>query len=259
METREQLDNLDFMQEQYVKLEKSTTKIAQELNTHPNTVRRALIKLGIPLRDKKTAQKNFLAGNPHPMEGRQRSEEERSKISIGIQGHLNRMSKSEKTSRKKAMSRLAKDKWASLDDEERKKTIHKMHSASRESAGQGSKNENMVAELLSEAGFKLMQRTNQYTPQNQFEIDIAIPSIKVAIEWDGAAHFLPIYGDEHLKKNMEKDERKNQTLINDGWTLIRCRDHSTAHSLAFCRRAVEKIIETIQNGAKNVVHILEAE
>lgn len=258
MEVKDRLNDRDFLHNEYVVLEKSTTRIAQEIGTHPNTVRRALIKNGIPLRDKASAQKKFLEANPHPMEGRKRSDEEKQKISEGIQGHWNRMDDSDVEARKKVMSQTAKEKWASLSEEERAKTIRKMHSASRESAGHGSKNENMVADMLSEAGFKLMQRTNQYTPQNIFEIDIAIPSIKMAIEWDGAAHFMPIYGDEYLQRNLEKDQRKNQILLDHGWTVIRCRDYSTAHSLAFCRRAVDKIIETIQNGDKGVVHIIDA-
>lgn len=258
-EMQDKLSDLKFLSDEYVSQQKSTTRIAKELGTHPNSVRRALIKLGIPLRDKAAAQNNFLSSNPHPMEGRKRTEEEKEKISIGIQGHLDRLDKKELKRRKSVMSQVAKDKWSSLDPEERKKTINKMHSASREAAGKGSKNENMVADLLTEAGYKVMQRTNQFTPRNAFEIDIAIPSIRVAIEWDGAAHFMPIYGDKYLQKNIDKDSRKNAVLLNDGWTVIRCRDHSTAHSLAFCRRAVAKIIETIQNGAKGTVHVLEAE
>lgn len=259
MELKEKLADYNFLYGEYVTAEKSTTRIAAEIGTHPNSVRRALIKLSIPLRDKASAQNNFLAANPHPMEGRKRTDAEKNKISLGLQGHMNRMDPDEIRERKETMAQVAKDKWASLDEEQKKKTIHKMHSASRESAGQGSKNENLVSALLSEAGYKVMQRTNQYTPNNQFEIDIAIPSIYVAIEWDGAAHFEPIYGEEHLQKNMEKDERKNKVLTDNGWTLIRARDHSTAHSLAFCRRAVAKIIDVIENGQKNVVHIVEAE
>jgi very-short-patch-repair endonuclease len=258
-ELQAKLEDVKFLRAEYVDARKSTTKIAQELGTHPNTVRRALIKAGVDLRNKSAAQDNYLSSNPHPMEGRRRTEEEKEKISLGIQTHLDSLDKKELKRRKKAMSKVAKEKWASLDDAEKKKTINKMHSASREAAGQGSKNENMVSDLLTEAGYKVMQRTNQYTPLNAFEIDIAIPSIHVAIEWDGAAHFQPIYGEEHLKKNMAKDERKNRVLLDNGWTVIRCRDHSTAHSLAFCRRAVAQIINTIQNGAKGVVHILEAE
>jgi very-short-patch-repair endonuclease len=259
MELRDKLNDFDFLKGLYVTEEKSTTRIAKELNTHPNTVRRALMKLGIPLRDKAAAQSNFLESNPHPMEGRKRTEEEKEKISLGLQGHMDRMDDKEKKERKKNMSKVAKEKWASLDEDDKKKTINKMHSASREAAGHGSKNENMVAAMITEAGYKIMQRTNQYTPQNLFEIDIAIPAHKVAIEWDGAAHFMPIYGEEYLKKNLDKDERKNQVLLGDGWTVIRARDHSTAHSLAFCRRAVAKIIDVIQNGKKNQVHIVEAE
>lgn len=211
-----------------------------------NTIRRALKRHGIDTRNKSEAQKNYLEENPHPMLGRERTEDERRRISEGIQGHWDKLTPEEAQQRREEMAERARVKWDWMSDEEKQEMIANMHKANREKAGLGSKNENAVANLLREEGYTVYQRTTEYSPRRAFEIDAAIPSEQVAIEWDGAAHFEPIYGDEALRKTMEKDKRKNRALVDHGWKVIRCRDHSTAHSLAFCKRATEQIIEAIK-------------
>jgi len=249
----------EYLDEEYTNKGRSTRSIGIEHGTYPNTVRRALIKHKIPLRSKSAAQKNFLERHGHPMTGKERSEEERRRISEGIQEHLDALTPKQLAAKKQAQGERAIRKWEALSEEEKKNNINKMHKANRENSGQGSKNENMVSKLLGEAGYKTVQRSTDFSPRNQWEIDIAIPSESVAVEWDGAAHFEPIYGEDNLRRVMAKDERKEQALAGFGWTVIRCRDHSTAHSLAFCRRAVNQIIEVIKTGKRGVVHHLDAE
>ena len=239
-------DTFENLHNLYVKQEMSTGAIAKKYGTFPNTIRRALKRHGIDTRDKSEAQKNFLEKNEHPMLGRPRSEEERINISKGIQTHWDGLSEEEDRQRRQEMAERARVKWEWMDEEEKKSTIEMLHKANREKAGLGSKNENAVANILIDHGYVVVQRTNEFSPRRAFEIDIAIPSERIAIEWDGAAHFEPIYGDEALKKTIAKDERKNKALIDYGWKVIRCRDHSTAHSFAFCQRAAEQILETIK-------------
>jgi len=259
MEAKMDWNNPKYLKVEYEDKGRSTGSIAKENNTYPNTVRRALIKHGIVLRTKSQAQKNFLSSNDHPMLGKERSEETKSRISDGIQGHFDELTDEQIAARKSAQSERARAKWANMSDKDKAKNIQKMHKANREMSGMGSKNENMVAKLLSDAGYKTVQRSTDFSPRNQFEIDIAIPSKNVAIEWDGAAHFEPIYGEENLEKVISKDKRKDRALTEFGWTVIRCRDHSTAHSLAFCRRAVNQIIGVIKTGESCKVHRLDAE
>ena len=54
-----------FLIDQYVNKERSTYEIAQELNTYPNKVRRALKALGIELRNKSEAQTVAIASGRH--------------------------------------------------------------------------------------------------------------------------------------------------------------------------------------------------
>lgn len=253
----------DYLIQEYIQKGRSTSSIAKEWSTpekkvYPNTVRRLLKKHQIPLRDKSQAQKNFLASNPHPLEGRQRTEEEKKKISEGIQNWWDNLSSDEEEKLRDEMRERAGDKWSKMTDKEKKSAIKKMHRASRERAGLGGKNENTIADLLEAEGFGIVQRSNQFTPRNQFEIDIAIPSRRIAVEWDGAGHFRPIFGEKALKKTMAKDERKNGILVKNGWVVIRCRDHSTAHSMAFCRRALQDIVELINKDLVPGVYYVDA-
>jgi len=249
----------EYLYEEYINKGRSTRSIGIENKTYPNTIRRALIKHDIPLRSKSAAQKNFIDQHGHPMTGRVRSEAERRAISEGIQEHFDSLTPEQLANRKEAQAARAIRKWEGLSPKERKNNIDKMHRANRENSGMGSKNENMVAQLLDEAGYKIVQRSTDFSPRNQWEIDIAIPNESVAVEWDGAAHFEPIYGEDNLRRVMAKDEKKEQALADFGWTVIRCRDHSTAHSLAFCRRAVNQVVEVIKTGKRGVVHHLDIE
>lgn len=248
-----------YLHQEYEVNLRSTGSIAKENGTFPNAVRRQLIKVGITPRTKSQAQKNFIKKHGHPLKGRERTEEEKQKISEGIQEHLDSLSDDEIVARKEAQAKRAIKKWEAMSPDEKEDNIKKMHKANRGNSGFGSKNENLVAKLLSDAGYKTVQRSTDFSPRNMWEIDIAIPSESVAVEWDGAVHFEPIYGDEKMRKVMAKDARKEKALVNFGWTVIRCRDHSTAHSLAFCRRAVNQIIETIKTGRKGIVHRLDME
>lgn len=239
-------DTYDNLYDLYVTQGLSWGAIGARYGTFANTIRRCAKRHGITSRTKSEAQVNYLEDNDHPMLGRERTEKERKKISQGIQSHWDGLTEEEDKSKREEMAERARVKWDWMDEEEKVKSIKRMHKANREKAGLGSKNENAVADHITKAGYTVAQRTTEYSPRRAFEIDIAIPSESVAIEWDGAAHYEPIYGDEALKKTIEKDKRKNAALTNHGWKVIRCRDHSTSYSMAFCQRAASKILDAMK-------------
>jgi very-short-patch-repair endonuclease len=255
----------EWLEAKYVEEELSCHAIAKlasaefEGNVYANTVRRALKSLGIGLRTKSQAQSKFLEKNTHPMEGKERTDEEKKRISEGIQKNWDELTDDERQKRRDDLAERARMRWEWMPEDEQEKNIANMHKANREKSGKGSRNENTVADMIFAEGYVIVQRSKDYAPGRQFEIDIAIPSENIAIEWDGAAHFVPIYGEKDLARTMEKDGRKNKALMSNNWTIIRCRDHSTAHSMAFCRRNVKKIIDVIKNGAKGKVHYIDAE
>lgn len=51
------------------------------------------------------------------------------------------------------------------------------------------------------------------------ELDIYIPSLKLAVELNGIFHYEPIYGEEKLKQTQNNDNRKFQACLEKGIEL----------------------------------------
>lgn len=61
---------------------------------------------------------------------------------------------------------------------------------------------------------------NDKTMLDGLEVDVAIPSLKLAIEWNGIVHFKPIYGQIKLDKIQDKDAKKLKIASNKNINLI---------------------------------------
>ena len=57
-----------------------------------------------------------------------------------------------------------------------------------------------------------------------FEVDIAIPGLSLAIEWNGIVHIQPIYGQERFAKILERDHEKNCRAVEAGVLLVTIMD-----------------------------------
>ena len=53
-----------------------------------------------------------------------------------------------------------------------------------------------------------------------YEIDVYIPKLKLAIEWNGIVHFKPIYGQIKLDKIQTRDAEKLKIAANKNINLI---------------------------------------
>jgi very-short-patch-repair endonuclease len=247
--------NEDYICKEYTKKNRSTSDIAKELKTYPNTIRRILINNDIDLRSHSEAQKNQIKKNGHPMKGKIRTKEEKEKISDGMRKHWDSMSNSEKEKEKKRRSKISKDMWKNISDEKKESMLENMRKKNLETRNAGSKSENLLADMLREMGYAVEQRTNRFTPGNQFEIDICLPKEAVAIEVDGATHFRAIYGGDRLKKTKRNDSDKNSILLGAGFTVIRVQDNSNKHSRSVCVRARDKIVKIIsKSNSKGKLH-----
>lgn len=71
-----------------------------------------------------------------------------------------------------------------------------------------SKCEILLFDLLKQKYVDLDLLSNDKSMLDGFEVDIAIPSLSLAIEWNGIVHFKPIYGDEKLLKIQNIDLKK---------------------------------------------------
>ena len=202
----------------YNKENRSTYEIAEMLETYPNKIRRTLKKHGYELKSKSSAQSNALKSGrrPHPTAGKQRTLSERVKISSSLSSYWDEMNEKEKSRR----SKQAKDRWAEMSSDQKETMQRKRVDAIRKSAKEGSKLEKFFQEKLSQAGFSV--RVHEVIiPAENLEIDLYIPDLKTIIEVDGPSHFLPIWGEDKLQKQINADLRKSGALLSKGYAVVR--------------------------------------
>jgi len=197
----------------------SPYEISKMLNTYPNKVRRRLKKLGIELRDKSEAQKNALEKGISiiPTSGRQRTENEKLKISKSLSKNWQTIS----TDKYEERCNKARERWNNLSEIEkenmRQKALIEIHKASKE----GSKLEKFLREILKQNGYHALYHIDNLITGNKLEVDMYIPALKAIIEVDGLSHFEPIWGEEKLRKQIKSDMEKNGLVLSKGFVMIR--------------------------------------
>ena len=82
---------------------------------------------------------------------------------------------------------------------------------------------------------------------NGLELDVYIPHLKLAIEWNGIYHIEPIRGNDALQKIIGKDNKKQKLCKELGITLLTISDR-TSH---------KKFIEETTNDLINKLQLLE--
>ena len=234
-----------FIVKEYVENNKSTYEISESLGTYPNKVRRTLVKLGVKLRDKSKAQSTAIKSgrHKHPTQGTERSENDKVKISEGMSSHWEHMCDEERTRR----SETAKKQWDNMSDEDRDKLRKSAAEAVRRAAKEGSKVEKFLREGLTQAGRDVIFHKTGLIANQNLEIDLFIPSLKVAIEVDGPAHFLPIWGEENLKKRIKSDAQKSGLLIQAGYVVLRIRHITKNLSGKRNRDLLNDVLEVLNN------------
>ena len=239
----------EFLVEQYVNKKKSTYEIAQELNTYPNKVRRALKALGIDLRDKSQAQSVAIASgrHEHPTKGKIRTEAEKIAISDGMHSFWQNMEDEERDRR----SELSKQQWASMSDED-KANLRKMAAeAVRKASKEGSKIEKFLYEGLTDKGYGPIFHKKGLIPNENMEVDIFVPALKTAIEIDGPAHFLPIWGEANLQKHIRADAIKAGSFINRGFVVLRVKNLIRNLSSKNMRDVLDLVVDSLSNIEKS--------
>jgi hypothetical protein len=85
--------------------------------------------------------------------------------------------------------------------------------------------------------------TTLYTHGKAFDLDIALPEINFMIEVDGPTHNDPIFCVDVLVYKENRDERKNDILLSQGYHVVRVLDKNGPLSMLRFR----KIHDTIKS------------
>ena len=83
-----------------------------------------------------------------------------------------------------------------------------------------SKCEILLAKLLHDKFPKLQILESDKSMLDGYEIDIAIPELKLGIEWNGIVHYKPIFGQTKLSSIQKRDAEKQIKAASEGIDLI---------------------------------------
>ena len=141
----------------------------------------------------------------------------------------------------------AKKRWKKMSNKQKENMRAKGIEAIQKSAKEGSKLERFILKRLSDLGYKIKFHEQNIIPSENLEIDLYIQDLKTIIEVDGPSHFLPIWGEERLQKQINADLRKSGSLLSRGFVVIRIK------TLGFeSIKRKEDIIEAVANHLKKI-------
>jgi len=237
----------------YIEEHKSFQEVADIFQTYANKIRRDAIKLQIKSRNKSDAQKNALetGKHKHPTKGTTRSESTKNKIGKSVMQSWESLSDKQLTKRKTKSKQL----WNNLSDDEKQQRLNLAHTAIRNSSKIGSKLEHKLLELLIQDGYKVDFHKEQILSNTKLQIDLFLPTMNIAIEVDGPSHFLPVWGDEVLAKNIKYDQKKTGLILGKGLKLIRIKqthDFSQARSLSVYEKLIQAISQIKLSNIKSI-------
>jgi very-short-patch-repair endonuclease len=212
-------EKFDLLDKLYIQENKSFADIAEEYHTYSNKIRRDAKKLNIPIRNKSEAQKNALktGKHKHPTKGTQRSEQIKEKIGSGVMDSWKNLTPIELQQRKLK----CQDNWNKLTEEEKIYMQRCATEAVRRSSKVGSKLEKYLLAKLIKDSFYVEFHKEQTLVNTKLQIDLFLPKLNIAIEVDGPSHFLPVWGEKALEKNIAYDQKKEGLILGKGWHLIR--------------------------------------
>ena len=212
-------DKSSILNDLYIKQKKSFADIALLYDTYPNKVRRETVSLNIQIRNKSEAQKNALktGKHKHPTKGTQRPEDTKNKIGTGVMKAWESLDEPELEQRRIK----AKEAWLKLDDDEKVRLTQLANQAVRKTSKVGSKLEKYMLEYLLKKNLKVEFHKEQILSNTKLQIDLFLPNMGIAIEIDGPSHFLPVWGEDALQKNIDYDQKKQGLILGKGLILIR--------------------------------------
>ena len=203
----------------YTEKELSTYEIAKKLDTYPNKIRRILVSNGVELRDRSKAQKAALKSgrSKHPTQGINKTKEQKLAISKSMEKRWLKMPKKQR----EKFAKNAQKRWNEMPETEKAFLRKRAAEALRKSSKDGSKAERFLYEELTEKGYDTILHKKGLIEGENFEIDLFLPSLDLIIEIDGPQHFMPMFGENHLRNYVKYDSIKNGLLLSKDYCIIR--------------------------------------
>lgn len=229
----------------YIKQKLSFRDIAERHGTYTNKIRRDAKKYKIDIRNKSEAQKNALktGSHQHPTKGKTRDVATKQKIGLSVMTFWDNMSEQELEKRKQ----IAKENWNNLSDDQKEHIKKQANLAVRSASKSGSKLEKFLLDKLLADGYRVDFHKEQTLSNTKLQIDLFLPSDGIAIEVDGPSHFLPVWGDDVLDKNIKYDNKKTGLILGKGLVLIRVKQLKE-----FSRARSNVIYEELLTHIKNI-------
>lgn len=196
----------------------SSKSLADKYNTYPNKIVRILKKYGVQLRSPSEAQKIALqqGRSEHPTAGKKADDETRLKQSETQARRWKHMDEGKKEQFKAG----ARTRWEERPLESKRAMLTKAGQALQKASKEGSKAEKYINKMLQKQGYTVIMHKKGLIP-GEYELDLYLPDLGIVIELDGPQHFLPIFGEDLLLKNIKYDSVKNGLLIGRGLSVIR--------------------------------------
>jgi very-short-patch-repair endonuclease len=239
----------------YVEEGLSMRAMSKQLKVPLATLSRFMKKVGINSRTKAEAQKNYLKNNDHQMKGRRHTAETKKQISSSLGEFWDNLSDDERDAVKRKIGAAWRRKWAAMTEQARRLMMEDLSSKAKEVQGKGSRLERFIAEELRKRGYTVEERSTNYTAGKSFEVDLALPAERIAIEVDGPTHFLPIHGEDQLAKQQGRDNRKDMMINAIGFNVLRVRDNNGPLSQLRIDKIEQAIKEIKEDGGTSVWYI----
>ena len=235
----------------YTKENLSTGAIAKRYNTYTNKIRRILLKAGVDLKSKSEAQRNALKSGAakHPTEGRERSENEKVSIGKAMKQFWKDIDPKELERRKE----ISKTQWENMSESDKEAMRAAAHAAMREASKDGSKFERWLREELLKEGHDVSFHEKHQIGDESLELDVFISDLRAIIEVDGPSHFMPIWGEDRLAKQIAADARKNGLAMTNGFTMIRLMTKGDGVCFSDRIRARDLILDTLSKIKDNTL------
>lgn len=236
--------NADRLRHAYLNELKSVPVIAQELGTNETKIRRALKFLGVQIRSYAEAQSVAIAQGiaKHPTKGKKLSRETINTISAQRSKAWLDLSEEEK----QKFREVKKEQWKNMSESERANLRSAAYAAIRESAEIGSKTERYVSAALEEEGYGVIIHARNLIQSQALEVDMFVPDLKTAIEIDGPSHWLPVWGEDKLKKQQSADTAKQGLLLANGYVIIRVRQIDKSMSVKRMKDVYDLILSELR-------------